>query len=558
MATPSVRAADYASGVLAGEIIACKWVQLACQRFVDDLKRSETDPDWPFEYSLEKGDAAVVFMERLPHLKGRWAKRKQLFHMEPWQCFIECNIFGWVHRETGLRRFTNTFEVIPRKNGKSFRVAARGMYIFCVESEEEPGMECISGAGTEKQAWYVFKNVREWPKQNEKMKERFGITVAAKSIMIEDSASKFEPVIGKPGDGGGYAFAVVDEYHEHPDDTLYETVETGQAAIEQPLLSVITTAGSNLGGPCFDRQLEIQKILEGSVTDDRAFGIIFGIDDGDDWDTEEALIKANPNWDISVSPDFLRGQLAQARRSATKQNAYRTKHLNQWVGSKVSWMNMLAWRRQRKQYDMEQFRGARAFLGVDLASKVDLAALAILIPWQGKFYTFFEFWCPEERVTQNDKYQDYPDHITSTPGEAVDYDFIELRIKELCEFFDVADIAFDQWQAQQMMTRLEKAGLPVTVFPHQVRTMSDPMKEIEARVLDRSLFHNNPVIDWMMGNVVVRMDEKENIYPTKERKNDPKCKIDGVVSLIMAKGLYCAAKDEGSLDDWLNDPLVVS
>ena len=316
-------------------------------------------------------------------------------------------------------------------------------------------------------------------------------------------------------------------------------------------MSAITTAGSNLGGPCYEKRSDAIKVLEGSVTDDTLFAIIYCADEDDEWDSDTALIKANPNLGISVNRDFLEAQRDKARRSASLQNAYKTKHLNLWVGASVSWMNMLAWQRQKKEYRIEDFRGLPAWIGVDLASKKDLAAVAVLVPFENHFYTFYDFFAPEAAVTENVKYRNLSDWITATPGSATDYGFIQERIEYLCGHFDVREIAFDPWQAQYLMQRLIEKGVPVVEFPHQVRTMSDPMKEVEALVLDRRLWHCNPVMDWMAGNVVVKQDAKENIYPTKERKSDDKQKIDGVVALIMAMGRYLTTREEGNFDEYL-------
>jgi len=389
------------------------------------------------------------------------------------------------------------------------------------------------------------------------LQNAFDIEVNAQNLVILSNGSRFEPIIGKPGDGASPSFYICDEYHEHDDDAQYETMLTGMGAREQPLASIITTAGSNLSGPCYAKRQDAIKVLDGSVTDESLFAIIYCADETDQWDSIEALEKANPNLDVSVSREFLLSQMEKARRSASLQNAFRTKHLNQWVGASVSWMNMVAWQRQKRDYDASKFANQRAWVGVDLASKKDLAAIAVLIPQGNEFYTDFHFFAPETAVEENPKYRNFAKWLTVTPGSATDYAFIQQRIEELAKEFDVAEIAFDPWQAQYLMQRLMERGMPVTEFPHQVRTMSDPMKEIEALVLDGRLYHNNPVMDWMVSNVVTKADAKENIYPTKERKGDDSQKIDGVVALIMAMGRYLTTRDEGDFDEWLTQPLRV-
>lgn len=545
---PASIAIDYAESVVDGDIVAGKYTKLACQRFLNDLGK-----DWLYRFDRDLANKAVAFQQTLPHTKGQWAAKDKKLIWEPWQCFIECNLFGWVHKDTGLRRFRESYEEVARKNGKSARLAARGLYMFCADGEY--GAEVFSGAGNERQAWEVFRPAREMVRRTDKLRHSFDIEVNAKNLVIMSNGSRFEPVIGKPGDGASPSFYICDEYHEHPDADQYETMVTGMGSREQALASVITTAGFNLSGPCYEKREDAIKVLSGAVTDETLFAIIYCADEDDEWDSDEALLKANPNIDVSVSRAFLEQQREKARRSASLQTAYKTKHCCLWVGASVAWMNMLAWQKQKRDIKIEDFQGKRAWLGVDLASKKDLAAIAILIPDGDQFYSFYEFFAPEAAVEENIKYRNLREWITTTPGNATDYAFIENRLRDLASHLDIQEIAFDPWQAQYLMQRMLAEGMPVVEFPHQVRTMSDPMKEVEALVLDGRLHHNNPVMDWMMSNVVTKADAKENIYPTKAMKNDDKQKIDGVVALIMSMGRYLAAEDRGDFDNFLNNPI---
>jgi phage terminase large subunit-like protein len=302
------------------------------------------------------------------------------------------------------------------------------------------------------------------------------------------------------------------------------------------------------------------KILEGQVEDESIFGIIYSMDEGDEWDSDIAMVKANPNIDVSISRKFLEQQRAQARRSATRQNSYRTKHCNQWVGAKTAWMNMISFQRQKRDLNLEDFAGKRAWLAVDLASKKDVCAISILIDDGDRLVTFQRFFAPENSAIDNDKYREYAaaGHLELTQGSATDYSVIEDEILALCGQYSVQQVGFDKWQAQYLMQRLTDRGVPVIEFPHQVRTFSDPMKEIDARIDDGTLVHDgNSMMTWMVGNVTAKQDIKENIYPNKERPNDKRCKIDGLVALIMAMGLYLQARDEGTFDEFLADPVVI-
>ncbi|HDB0091444.1 terminase TerL endonuclease subunit [Pseudomonas aeruginosa] len=554
--TPSDIARQYASDVVGGAIVACRYVKLACQRFLNDLDR-QGDDDWPYVFDEAKADRAVKFMQLMPHTKGKWSASKSKLVFEPWQVFIEANIFGWVKKDTGKRRFREAYEEIPRKNGKSARLAARGIYLFAADGES--GAEVYSGATTEKQAFEVFRPAWMMAHKLENLRNRFGIELSGNQknpgpMFVMEDMSKFETVIGNPGDGASPHASLVDEYHEHDTDALVDTMQTGMGAREQPLLSIITTAGSNLGGPCYEKRRDVIRILEGQTIDETIFGIIYTIDEDDPWDDPASLIKANPNYGVSVFPDFLLAQLQQAKRSASKQNAFRTKHLNQWVGARTVWMNMLAWQRQKRDFTIADMAGCRCWMALDLASKKDVAALVMLFEKAGQFYCIPRFYAPEAAAEENEKYQNFAleGHLVLTPGSMTDYAFIEADILDLAKQIDLQDTAFDDWQANYLITRLSNTSIPVVDFNQTVKNMSDPMKEVEARVIARTLWHDgNPVMTWMMGNVAAKIDAKENIYPRKENDNDPNCKIDGPVTLIMAMGrALVAGVDDG--DDFMN------
>jgi phage terminase large subunit-like protein len=543
--TPTESAKAYAKDVIAGKIPAGTYVRLACQRFQDDLKRK----DWEFEYRPELADRAVKFMQLMPHTKGKWSAKKEVLILQWWQCFIECNLFGWVRKETGMRRFRESYEEVPRKNGKSIRLAARGLYLFAADGEA--GAEVYSGATTEKQAHEVFRPAWQMVNKLNGLRERFGIEQSGNAknpgtMYVMEDMSKFEPIIGKPGDGSSPHAALIDEYHEHDSDAMVDTMQTGMGAREQPLLSIITTAGSNLGGPCYEKRRDVIRILEGQVQDETIFGIIFGLDEDDEWDNPDSLIKANPNYGISVFPEFLNAQLEQARRSASKQNAFRTKHLNQWVGARTVWMNMLAWQRQKKVLDIKDFAKCKCWVAVDLASKKDVAAVVAIFEQDGQYFVIPKFYAPESAAEENEKYRDFATggFMVLTPGSMTDYAFIEEELKSLASKVNLQDVCFDDWQANYLMTRLAETSITVKDFNQTVRNMSEPMKEVEARTLSRTLWHDgNPVMTWMMGNVSAKMDAKENIYPRKDNESDPLCKIDGPVALIMAMGRALAEQE---------------
>ena len=529
--THPARALDYARRVVSGEVTSCLWIRLACQRFLDDLNRDD------IRFDESAAQRAVNFIQNLPHTKGKWATRKELLKLGDWQVFVVCSIFGWYLGEH--RRFWVAFLLIPRKNGKSALAAAIGLYMFVADGEF--GAEVYSGATTEKQAWEVFRPAKLMAERTAALREYYDVQVNAKNMHILSCGSRFEPLIGNPGDGASPHCAIVDEYHEHASDDLYQTMETGMGAREQPLMLVISTAGDNLSGPCHELQQQAEAVLQGTTSDDRMFAMIFTCDEDDAWDSDEALIKANPNLDVSVSGEFLRHQREKARRSATKQNQYRTKHLNQWVGARTAFLNMLEWQRQKRPFEIEDMAGAPCWIAVDLASKVDLTALAMLFYKDEQFFLKPRFYVPESAVEENEKYRDFltAGLLTETPGNMTDYAYVEDDLVDLASQVNLQDIAFDDWQSSYLMTRLDQRGLKVVNYNQTTRNMSDPMKEVEARVGNRQFWHDgNSVMTWMAGNVASKVDAKGNVYPRKGNEHDPLCKIDGFVVTVMAMGRF--------------------
>lgn len=530
---PHVAAANaYAQDVVAGEIPACSYVRLACQRHLDDLERSEGD--WPYRFDPDSAEAVGRFIQLLPHTKGRWAGAKM--ELEGWQAFIVCALFGWVRKEDGARRFRSAYVEVPRKNGKSLLAAAIGLYMFAADGE--PGAEVYSGASTEKQAWEVFGPARLMAKRTEEFQEAFGVGVGAKNLHILETASKFEPIIGKPGDGASPHCAIADELHEHKTDDLVDTMETGMGARHQPLLFLITTAGSDTGGVCYHWRSQTVSVLEGGLENDSLFGIVYTIDEEDDWTTEEALRKANPNYGVSVSAEFLQSQQKNAVASARKQNVFKTKHLNQWVGAKTSWMNMGAWSHQADAPPLEEWLGTPCWVGIDLASKIDIASVVLLFERDGHYYSYSRSYLPEERAQQPDcqHYQGWvhEGHLIATDGSMIDHREIGEDIKDDAKRFGIIQAGCDPYGSTQLAVQVMEEGIEIVEVPQTVKHLSEPMKWVEAKVLAGELHHDgNPCFDWQMGNVVAKVDANDNIFPRKERREN---KIDGPVALIIAMG----------------------
>jgi phage terminase large subunit-like protein len=533
------RAEQYARAVVAKELDACRLVERACSRFLADLKRK----DWT--YDPGKVEQVCGFAELMPHVKGKWARTREFIVLQDWQVFILACLFGFVDA-AGRRRFRQAYIMLPRKQGKSVLAAVIGLYMLVMD--REAGAEVYCGATSEAQAWEVFRPAKLMAeKAGEEPGEflaEFGATVAAKSIFTLDG-SRFQPVIGKPGDGSSPHCAIIDEYHEHDTPDQFDTMLTGMGAREQPLALVITTAGDNLGGPCYDMQRFAEDVLEGHIGDDRMFAIIYTIDKDDDWRDFSVWRKANPNLGVSVFEDFLLARHQEALNRPAKQGINLTKHLNVWVSSRDAWLSMADWQSCAEPVTLDEMAGCEAWIGLDLATKIDVAAMVAKVRMaDGRFAYLPFFYLPEAVVLESRSknaaaYGGWAaaGHLTLTPGDATDFEFIAEDLRKLLRTLDVQAVGFDPYQAHHLAQQMQAEGAPMIEYPMQTRTLSPPMREMESAIVANARVHpGNPMFDWMASNVTAKEDGRGNIYPRKPHGQDH-LKIDGITAALMAEGL---------------------
>ncbi len=537
----------FAKDVVAGRIPVCRYITMACQRHLDDIERSASK-DFPYRFSAEAAEKKIAFMELMPFVKGEWAFKRQLVTLEPWQKFGLACTFGWVRKDSGLRRFRESYWEVPRKNGKS--VVAAGVGIGMFVADDEFGAEVYSGATTEKQAWEVFRPARLMVNRSPMLMEAAGIEVNASNMNKPVDGSRFEPLIGNPGDGSSPSCAIIDEYHEHPTATQYETMLTGMGARRQPLMFIITTAGSDIEGPCYDKRRQVIEMLEGTVTDDELFGYVWTIDEGDDWADPKVLAKANPNIGTSVYQEYLESQQQRAIKNARFTNTFKTKHLNVWVTAKSAFFNMQAWAAcEDKLLTLDQFAGHSCYLGFDLARKLDMNSVARLF-WrdiEGKRHYYSvapKFWVPEETVFDSEnmrmaeRFQKWVNAglMDPTDGAEIDYREILASAIDANKQAPVLQSPIDPHGATNLSHQLDDEGLtPVTIVQNYTN-MSDPMKELEAAIQSGRFHHDgNPIMTWCIGNVIGKFlpGNDDVVRPIKQGNDN---KIDGAVALIMTIG----------------------
>ncbi|WP_276349873.1 terminase large subunit [Enterobacter hormaechei] len=548
-AYPSVNMANqYARDVLNGKILACKSIQLACQRHFNDLKIS-LDKDYPYRFDRELAERACRFVQLLPHSSGDLAGQK--LKLEPWQAFAFSSIFGWVTKKTKKRRFREAYIRVARKNGKSFFAAGIGTYMFCADGENSAEVYC--GATTMVQAKKVFTPARQMADRLPSLRSKFNISVWVDSLTRPDG-SLFAPIAGKPGDGDSPHCAIIDEYHEHDTDHMYEAMTLGMGARSQPLTLIITTAGTSLESPCYDKDKQVKEMLNGHVPNDRLFGLIYELDEGDDWTDPTNFIKANPNLNVSISYDDLLAEMEVAKQVPRKVNAFKTKRLNIWVSGKAAFYNMTQWHAAAdKSLRYEDFAGEDYFLGLDLAQRLDLnAGVGVFVrEIEGKKHYYCirpKFWVPEDTVRSTDpkiaktadRYVKFVEMgaLEATDGAEADYREILASIIDLQEIdkVRVSEIPIDPSGATALSHELQDHGFEPISIRQDYTNMSPPMKELEAALAGGRFHHDgNPVLSWCISNVIGKNvpGSDDIVRPTK---GDKQSKIDGATALFMAIG----------------------
>ena len=530
-------AKKYARDVSIGKILACKWVKLACQRQTEDLKKY--GKKGLYEWSEPEAHRVCRFVELLTHTKGELAGQRVV--LEPWQIFILTTVFGWRRRADGGRRFRRVYIEVPRGSGKS--TLSSGVALYCLLADHEPGAEVYSFATTRDQAKIVFGDAKVMAEHNPALRERFGLQVLANALYVSSTNSTFQAksAEGSTLDGLNTHLAVVDELHAHKTRAVYDVVETSLGKRRSSLLWCITTAGFDTSGICYEVRTMCTKVLSRLADDETQFAIIYTIDDGDDWSSMEALEKANPNWGVSVRPEVITSLLQKAKTLPSAINNFKTKHLDVWCSARSAWLDMRAWKRcETTGLELSDFEGQPCFIGLDIGSKSDLTVKTYLFPFEedgkDKYALFCECWLPSKAIetSTNSQYSGWvrSGYIQETDGAMTDLNVIEDSIREDLSRFDVQAITYDPWQATQLATSLSDEGAPMLECRFTVQNVSDPMKTLEALVIDGRIVHDgNPVMAWMMGNVEARIDAKDNIFPRKERHEN---KIDGAVAAILA------------------------
>lgn len=544
---------EYARCVVAGDVLVNKLHRLACERHLRDL---EEGPGRGLRWDPARAAQAVCFYPRvLCHYKGEWAGKP--FELAPWQAFVVGSLFGWLQAD-GTRRYREAYEEVPRKNGKSTKDA--GLAILLAFFDGEPAAECYVAATKKDQARIIFGDAQQMVLRSPALRRRLESYV--NSVSGPD-ACRLAPLGADEDtlDGLNPHAVLIDEVHAHRTSGVVDVLKTAVGSRRQPLIKYVTTAGYDRQSVCWRLHEYAERVLEGTAQDDSFFAFIACADPGDDWSAETTWRKANPNYGVSVKPEKLRQDALQAQQVPAWQNRFRRLHLNEWTEQAERAIDLDLWNAGAGTVDAAKLAGAPCSAGLDLASTQDLTAFVMLFgpDEDGAFDVLARFWMPAERLLQRSRtggirFDVWAEQgwLSVTPGNVTDYGFVERDILEAAGDHVIREIAFDRWNASQLVTRLQDefgdGGTTVMVeFGQGFASMSAPTKELLRLVAAKKLRHGgNPVLAWMARNLALRQDPAGNLKPDREKSAD---KIDGIVALVMALG-RAIVRREPAVEAW--------
>lgn len=494
-----------------------------------------------YYYDKEAADKAVRFIEKyLTHTKGELGGKP--FILEEWQKkeIIE-PIFGMKNKETGLRRYRTAFIFLPRKNGKSTLAAAIILTLMFVDNEI--GAEYYSAANDRNQAALVFECAKGMINNSPELGQY--IETFRNSLVYNQKGSFYKAISSESGTKHGFnvSAAIYDELHAMKSgdaENLYQVLETATGSRREPLMIAITTAGYDTSSECYKMYTYAKRVLEGSVKDDAFLPVIYEADKEDDIQCPKTWAKANPNYGVSLKEGYMKREALKAATLPSYENIFRRLHLNEWTGSQDRWISDELWMACDQTIDDKKLIHQPCWGGLDLASVRDLTAFTLV--WEIDEMYVYKHWTfvPEDKVHQRTggkdgvNYLEWSDILEITAGNVTDYEFVQAKIMQLAEQYNIQSIAFDRFNSSQLVLNLTAEGFKMSPYGQGFVSMNPPTKALEAKILKEEVIHFGcPVLRWQIGNVQLATNPANDIKPVKNKASD---KIDTIVSMIMATG----------------------
>lgn len=521
---------QYAVDIVEGDILASKYMIATCKRFLVEVVDTKNPK---FYFDADKAEKFLRLVQRFEHAIGKWKTKNIVF--EPWQCWVWMCIMGFISRETNKRRYRLAHLEVARGNAKSAMASQAALYFMALDDPH--GNQVATVATKKEQARIVLDSARVMARKNPSFLRHNGVRVLAHTITQDRTNSNVRALSSEHSglDGLNDVLAVCDELHAMKRDT-FEVISSGMSKRSDSLILCITTAGFDIDSVGYSQTAYAKRVALGEVIDDQFFAAIYCIDEDDDIYDEKNWIKANPNWGVSVDPVTFRAKMEKSKTTPADIANIKVKHLNVWISEVNAFYDVKKWEAcGNPSLVLEDFKGKRCRMAIDLASHIDITSLGFSFYEGGKYTVFDKSYIPEKTVedARNPLYDDAiaRGHLIKTPGAAINYDFIRGEALKYALLFRVEECLYDTWNATEMAQKLSDK-IEMVKFGMNTANLSEPTKKLDALMRELNIQHNaSPLLSWCISNVIAKRDHNDNVFP---RKSHVKLKIDPVIAILMS------------------------
>jgi phage terminase large subunit-like protein len=522
---------QYAEDVLSGKIVTGHYIKLAAERFFRLMY------DERYEFREDKVEQVCGFISIIHHYTGKHAGKP--FVLEAWQEWIVASMYGFYLRGTNERLVQSAYIEMARKQGKSAFASALCLYHLIADGEMNA--EVYMAANSKDQAKVSFNMASNFSKMLDPGKEflnpyrdtiKYERTLSFLKVLAADSSKL---------DGPNASMYLIDEYHAAKNSGVKDVLQSSQGMRENPMAVIITTAGFDRLGVCYQYREMCTEVVSGLKEDDTLFIAIYCLDKEDDWKDEAVWVKSNPNLGVTVQTKYLKTQVRKAINTPSDEVGIKTKNLNIWCDAEKTWIKDDYILSASANVNLEEYNGLDCFIGVDLSSTSDLTSFSVMMPTTEKMVWKTFYFLPEAALTEKRFKELYGEWarqgaLCITPGNVVDYDFILNKIMEIGQILNIVTIGYDSWNATQFVINCTEKGLPMEPYSQSIGNFNKPTKELERLLLSGvAVIDNNIITRHCFRNVVMARDKNGNTKPSKQYEEK---KIDGVIAMIEALGVY--------------------
>ena len=522
---------QYAEDVLSGKIVTGHYIKLAAERFFRLMY------DERYEFREDKVEQVCGFISIIHHYTGKHAGKP--FVLEAWQEWIVASMYGFYLTGTNERLVQSAYIEMARKQGKSAFASALCLYHLIADGEMNA--EVYMAANSKDQAKVSFNMASNFSKMLDPGKEflnpyrdtiKYERTLSFLKVLAADSSKL---------DGPNASMYLIDEYHAAKNSGVKDVLQSSQGMRENPMAVIITTAGFDRLGVCYQYREMCTEVVSGLKEDDTLFIAIYCLDKEDDWKDEAVWVKSNPNLGVTVQTKYLKTQVRKAINTPSDEVGIKTKNLNIWCDAEKTWIKDDYILSASANVNLEEYNGLDCFIGVDLSSTSDLTSFSVMMPTTEKMVWKTFYFLPEAALTEKRFKELYGEWarqraLCITPGNVVDYDFILNKIMEIGQILNIVTIGYDSWNATQFVINCTEKGLPMEPYSQSIGNFNKPTKELERLLLSGvAVIDNNIITRHCFRNVVMARDKNGNTKPSKQYEEK---KIDGVIAMIEALGVY--------------------